>query len=46
LTIAIFLVQAFLSIAQCVAALTIQCQQFAGNVVNQFVADIKVKDSY
>lgn len=34
--------QAFLSIAQSIAALTIQCKQEAVAVVNQFIADIKV----
>ncbi len=35
--------QAFQSIAKCIAALTIICQQEGASVVNQFVTDIKVR---
>ena len=34
--------QAFQSIAKCIAALTITCQQQGVTIVNQFVGDIKV----
>jgi len=44
--VCVCLLQAYSSIAKCIAALSIACPQYGSSVVAQFIADIKVTALY